>query len=60
MVKFAPGSAIGNTRTIIASGNRAIRYCLIPNKFMYWVANFCPPSNNEKPTRPPVTIMMME
>ncbi len=28
VLKFAPGSAIGNTSTIIASGNRAIRYCL--------------------------------
>ncbi len=58
--KFAPGSAIGKTSTIMASGKRAIKYCLIPKRFMYWVANLRPPSSNEKPTRPPVTIIMIE
>ena len=35
VVKFAPGNAIGNTSTIMASGNRAIKYYLIPNRFIY-------------------------
>ena len=60
VVKLAPGSAIGKTSTIIASGKRAIRYCLRPNRFIYWVANLRPPNNKEKPTNPPVTIMMIE
>ncbi len=47
VLKFAPGSAIGKTSTIIASGNRAIRYCLMPNRFIYWVANLRPPSSRE-------------
>ncbi|MNC33234.1 hypothetical protein D3C75_816190 [compost metagenome] len=60
VLKLPSGSAVGNTSTITARGNRAIKYCLMPNRFMYCVANLFPPSRSEKPTSPPVTIMMIE
>ena len=60
VLKLPPGSALGNTSTITASGKIAIRYCLMPPRLTYWVANLRPPSSSAKPTRPAETIMMME
>ena len=50
VLKLPPGSALGNTSTITASGKIAIRYCLIPPGLTYWVANLRPPSSSAKPT----------
>ncbi|MNT65675.1 hypothetical protein D3C72_2036760 [compost metagenome] len=59
-LKLPPGKALGNTSTITASGRIAIRYCLIPPRLTYWVANLRPPSSRATPTSPAVTIMIIE
>lgn len=58
--KFAVGRAIGNTSMIIARGNSVIKYCLILNRFIYWVVNLWLPNNNEKLTSLLVIIIMIE
>lgn len=60
VLKFVFGSVIGKISMIIVSGNRVIRYCLMLNRFIYWVVNLCLFSSREKLIRLLVMIIIME
>lgn len=58
--KFAAGRVIGNISMIIVRGNSVIKYCLILNRFIYWVVNLWLFNNNEKLISLLVIIIMIE